>query len=236
MAADSKKIGLIGGLAFRAGVFYYDQIQRRYATQQRRLELVLAHADVNTVLACISAGDKPGLGRYLGAIANELFDAGAELVAVTPIAPHLAIDEITRIARGPIVNVLDAVPIRLKMAGYDRVAVFGNRAVMETGVFGTIPAHVNVALKPSMLNDVHAMYNDIALHGKRGTHPELNFLEAAAHELIDRDGAQAVLLAGTDLSSFYADEPPTFPHLDLAQLHIDMVIEAARASGPTLAG
>jgi aspartate/glutamate racemase len=229
MAAASKKIGLIGGLAFRAGVFYYDQIQRRYAAQQERLELVLAHADVNTVLACVGAGDKPGLGRYLGTIANELFDAGAALVAVTAIAPHLAIDEITRVARGPIVNVLDGVSIGLKAAGYDRVAVFGNRAVMETGVFGTIPADAHVALKPSMLDAVHATYNDVALHGKRGTLPELEFFEAAARELIDRDGAQAILLAGTDLSSFYADKPPAFPHLDLARLHIDLVIEAARA-------
>ncbi len=223
-----KKIGLIGGLAFRAGIFYYDQIQRRYAAQQRPLDLVLAHADVSSVLACVAAGDKPGLGRYLGGIANQLFDAGAELVAVTAIAPHLAIEEIERVARGPIVNVLDAVPAGLKRAGYDRVAVFGNRAVMETGVFGTIPGDRHVALKPSMLNDVHATYNDIALHGKRGTQPELEFLEASAHELIDREGAQAIVLAGTDLSSFYAEKPPSFHYLDLAQLHIDRLIEVAR--------
>ena len=222
-----KKIGLIGGLAFRAGVFYYDQIQRRYAAEQKSLDLVLAHADVSTVLACVAAGDRPALGRYLGGIANGLFDAGAELVAVTAIAPHLAIDEIKSVARGPIVNVLDAVPVGLKAAGYDKVAVFGNRAVMETGVFGTVPADMRVALTPSLLNDVHATYNDIALHGKRGTQPELEFLEAAAYQLIDRDGAQAILLAGTDLSSFYADKPPSFRYLNLAQLHIDMLVEAA---------
>ena len=228
MGTDSKKIGLIGGLAFRAGVFYYDQIQRRYAAQQRPLDLVLAHADVSTVLACVAAGDKTGLGRYLGGIANGLFDAGAELVAITAIAPHLAIDEIARVARGPIVNVLDAVPTRLKMAGYDRVAVFGNRAVMETGVFGTVPADAHVALRPLMLDDVHTTYTDIALHGKRGTQPEFDFLESAAHELVDREGAQAIVLAGTDLSSFYAEKPPSFRCLDLAHLHIDMLIEAAQ--------
>ena len=35
-AASGKKIGLIGGLAWRAGVFYYDQILQRYAAQGRR--------------------------------------------------------------------------------------------------------------------------------------------------------------------------------------------------------
>ena len=79
-AASGKKIGLIGGLALRAGVFYYEQIFRRYQSRGQRLELVLAHADVSTVLAHVGAGDKPALGRYLGTIANGLFDAGAELV------------------------------------------------------------------------------------------------------------------------------------------------------------
>jgi Asp/Glu/hydantoin racemase len=49
------------------------------------------------------------------------------------------------------------------------------------------------------------MYNDIALLGKCGTPVEVAFLERVARDLIDRGGAQAILLGGTDLSSFYAD-------------------------------
>jgi aspartate racemase len=74
------------------------------------------------------------------------------------------------------------------------------------------------------------MYNDIALFGKRGTPIEVAFLERAARDLIDRGGAQAILLAGTDLSSFYADEPPSFPFLDVARLHIDEIVRRAVAA------
>ena len=80
-AVATKKIGLIGGLALRAGVFYYEQILKRYAAEKRPLRLVLSHADVNTVLACVGGEDRAGLGRYLGTLANELFDAGADVVA-----------------------------------------------------------------------------------------------------------------------------------------------------------
>ena len=228
--AAAKKIGLIGGLALRAGVFYYDQILQRYTSERRRLELVLSHADVNTVLACVGAGDKAGLGNYLGSVANELFDAGAQVVAVTAVAPHLAINEIARVARGPVVNVLESIPAGLKAAGIDRVAVFGNRAVMETDVFGTIPGQMIVKLKPPVLDEVHTMYNDIALHGKRGTQPEMQFLDGVARGLIDQGGAQAILLAGTDLSSFYAEQPPAYPFLDVARLHIDEIVRRAQAS------
>ena len=225
-AMTGRKIGLIGGLALRAGVFYYEQILRRYAVQERRLELVLAHADVGTVLACVAANDSPALGRYLGTIANELFDAGAGLVAVTAVAPHLAIREIMRVAHGPIVNVLDVVPAGIAAVGLRRVAVFGNRVVMETGIFGTLSKDTTIMLDQLLIDEVHATYNDIALHGKRGTQPETRFLEAAARMAVER-GAEAVLLAGTDLSSFYAEEAPAYPFLDVAQLHIDRIVTEA---------
>ena len=97
----TRTIGLIGGLALRAGILYYDQVARRIAARGSRLSLVLHHADLDTVLAFVAAGDKAGLGTYLGTLANELSDAGAEVVAVTAVAPHLAIREIEAIARVP---------------------------------------------------------------------------------------------------------------------------------------
>jgi aspartate racemase len=226
MATTARKIGLIGGLALRAGIFYYEQILHRYAAQERRLELVLAHADVSTVLACVAANDSPALGRYLGTIANELFNAGAELVAVTAIAPHLAIEEIMRVARGPMVNVLDVIPAGMATVGLRRVAVFGNRTVMETRIFGTLAKDATVVLDQSLVDEVHATYTDIALHGKRGTQPEVEFLEAAARKALEK-GAEAVLLAGTDLSSFYAEKAPAYPFLDIARLHIDRIVTDA---------
>lgn len=228
-SAGPKKIGLIGGLAFRAGIFYYDQILQRYSSEKRELRLVLSHADVSTVLTCVGAGDKAGLGNYLGSIANELFDAGAQMVAVTAVAPHLAFDEIASVARGPVVNVLESIPAALRAAGIDRIGVFGNRAVMETDVFGSVPGQMIVKLKPTVLDDVHRIYTDIALYGKRSSQPEMLFLEGAARDLIDHGGAQAILLAGTDLSSFYAEQPPAYPFLDVARLHIDEILRRARA-------
>ena len=58
-----KKIGLIGGLAFSAGIFYYDQLQRRFNENGTPLELVLMHADVKKVLnsAIANAENNHGL-------------------------------------------------------------------------------------------------------------------------------------------------------------------------------
>ena len=223
----SKKIGLVGGLALRAGIYYYDQISKRYAAEREPLPLMLNHADVDTVLAYVSAGNKSGLGTYLGSIANELFDGGADLVAVTAVVPHLAADEISREAHGPIINVLDLIRPGLERSGIQRLAIFGNRTVIETNVFGTIPAHMLVKPAPTIIDAVHNIYSDIALNGKRGTLGEIEFLESVARELIQVGGAQAILLAGTDLSSFYADQPPAYVYVDVARLHIDEIVRRA---------
>ncbi len=62
---------------------------------------------------------------------------------------------------------------------------------------------------------------------------ETRFLKQAASTVIERDGVQAVVLAGTDFSSFYADRPPVFPYLDVAGLHIDRIVQLARESAAT---
>jgi hypothetical protein len=73
-ATATKKIGLIGGLALRAGVFYYEQILKRYAVEKRPLKLVLTHADVNTVLACIGGEDSLDSGAKRNGLKRSGFE------------------------------------------------------------------------------------------------------------------------------------------------------------------
>lgn len=222
-----RKIGLIGGLATRAGIFYYEQIQQRLSMRHPTFQLMLAHANVTRVLSYVSAEDRSGLGKYLGGLANELADAGCEIVAVTAVAPHLAISEIATVARVPLANVLDAIPAALAAAGIERVAVFGNSAAIKSNVFGAVPNRRVVQLDRAALDWVHETYNEIALRGKRSTQPETEEISTLAHHLIRAQNAQAILLAGTDLSSFYADQKPDFPFIDVAQLHIDQIVQLA---------
>lgn len=221
-----KKIGLIVGLAFRAGVFYYDQIVRRIVERDITPEIMLNHADVGEVLKFVGARDKGGLGAYLGTLANELFAGGAELVAITAVAPHIAIEEIQRVASGPIVDVLGVIGAGIEAAGVDRVAIFGNRAVVETDIFGAVPPTTVVRLSPGDIDRVHATYNDIALQGKCGTQPETDLLLDVARGL-DARGARLIVLAGTDLSAFYADTRPDYPFMDVAQRHVDEIVRRA---------
>jgi aspartate racemase len=118
------RLGLIGGLAPRAGIYYYEQILARHVQLERPAEIMLIHADVGRVLAAVA--DIASLGAYLGGLSNALFDGGSSTVAITAVAPHLAIDAIMGVSRGPIINMLDDIAAGLSDAGLRRVAVFGN--------------------------------------------------------------------------------------------------------------
>lgn len=222
-----QKIGLIGGLATRAGIFYYEEIQKRLSARRQPFELVLNHADVSRVLPFVGAGDREGLGSYLGSLANDLAAAGCKIVAITAVAPHMAISQVAAVARVPVADVLKVVPTGLAEAGVERVAIFGNRAAITTNVFGAARDESIVRLEEVEIEWIHSTYNEIALHGKRGTGPEIRAISALAHRLMETRGAQAILLAGTDLSSFYADQKPDFPFIDVAQCHIDQIIRLA---------
>lgn len=114
-----------------------------------------------------------GLGNYLGALANELHDGGADLVSITAIAPHLAIKEVSEIARVPLVNVLHVAAAGLQSAGISRVAVFGNRAVMQSNIFGVLQEDRVVKLRADLLEGIHETYTAVALNGKKGSPQEV---------------------------------------------------------------
>ena len=221
------KIGLIGGLAPAAGIFYYEQLIRRYAELDEVLELDLAHADVAKTVALVMAYDTQAVQQYLGRIAANLFAGGAGLVAVTSVASHLEIEGLAATASGPVVSILETIRNSVSSQHLGRVALFGNRRVLETNAYGAVDADRCLQLEPRLVTRIHEIYMSIALDGKRRPEPEARELEAIATGLIEEQGADAIILAGTDLSSFYASGPPAYKALDAARLHIDDIIRVA---------
>jgi len=219
----ARHIGLIGGLATRAGIFYYEQLAHEHEAAGETLDLTMRHANVETVLDHVARLDRRGLGTYLGGLANQLFGAGVDFVTIAAVAPHMAINEIIEIANGPVLNALDVVADSIGAAGFERVAVFGNRAVIDSNVSGSIDTAAVVPLKPALRESVHDLYNHVALTGKHHTQPEAELFASFAEQAIAL-GAEAIVLAGTDLSSFYAGTPPEYPHIDLAQAHVDRIM------------
>jgi aspartate racemase len=58
----------------------------------------------------------------------------------------------------------------------------------------------------------------------RGTSAQTDELRRLAQTFVKRDGAQAVLLAGTDLTMVMNESDAGFPALDCARVHIEAIM------------
>lgn len=216
-------IGLIGGLGTNAGVHYYEQLAQRHRFSKRPFDLVLIHADLSIVLDCVNRDDRVALAHYLSGLIKSLAAAGATVAAITAVAPHICIAELDRLSPIPVIDVVRVVAAHMSTLRYKRVAVFGNRAVVESNIFGAVPECLVVPNTPENIAAIHEIYNDIALHGKRAPGGDAKLLEERADFVMAQHGAEAIILAGTDLSSFYAGSPPPYPFIDVALWHLDAI-------------
>ena len=84
-------------------------------------------------------------------------------------------------------------------------------------MFGRLDVDV-VMPQPDEIDFIHNAYLDVVYD--RSTPAGIDRLRELAHTLIRREGAEAVLLAGTDLSMVLNEENAGFPTLDCAGVHI----------------
>ncbi len=177
--------------------------------------------------ANLAAGDQAAQAAIFARLAGHLAGAGAGCVAVTSIAGHFCIGPFREISPLPVIDMLVTVPRRLRQAGWRRLGVLGTRQTMQSGVFGSLGGFDLLIPDQAAIDAVHDCYVEMALSG-RVTAADRELLFGAGRDMVAR-GAEAVLLAGTDLFLAFDGQDPGFRTIDAALLHVeDLALEAAR--------
>lgn len=219
-------IGLIGGIGPAATDYYYQRLIKAFAGRPQSLELTIAHADSPTLIANLAAGDSAAQSAIFERLTRRLAAAGAEAVAVTSIAGHFCIGDFKAASPLPVIDLLDSVPRRLEEAGYKTVGLMGTKTVMQSKMYGRLPKLTVLEPAADFLDLVHESYVAMAMAGVV-TEAQRQVFFDCGRDLCDRAGAEAVLLAGTDLFLAFDGRDPGFKAVDCALLHIDDLIEAA---------
>jgi aspartate racemase len=217
---DGRCLGLIGGLGPGATVHYYRGLLAAHAAAQRTARLLIAHADVNRVRAFVENDDRAGLARYLASFVSSLAAGGAEMTAIVAITPHICAAELTAISTLPLIDMVSEVAAAVRARGLKRVTLLGTRFTVESRMFGRLGVDV-VVPKPEEIEQIHNTYMD-ALH-ERSTPEQIDGLRQLARTLIARESAEAVLIAGTDLSMLLNERNAGFPTIDCADVHIKAI-------------
>jgi aspartate racemase len=220
---NSRCLGLVGGLGIGATIHYYERLAKGCEQHELTLDIVVTNAHTPRVFQYVEAGDRAGLAEYLNGYINRMHAAGAELAAVPAVTPHFSIAELAGMSPVPIVSIFDVLRAELTRRAIRRVAIFGTRFVIESDFFGALARIDIVRPRSDEIDVIHTTYVELAAEGK-GSLEKRDKLRAIAETLILRDGVDAIVLAGTDLTLLFDETTAGFPCVDCARAHVEEIL------------
>jgi aspartate racemase len=188
--------------------------------------MLIAQADVDRARPMAEANDLDGLARYLNGFIEQLAAGGADMTAIVAITPHICAPQLVKLSRLPLIDMVSEVDASIRAKGWKRVALFGTRSTVGSKMFGRLSVEV-VMPRADEIERSQDAYSDVVYD--RNTPQTLEDLRELAHTLMKRDGAEAVLLAGTDLSTVMSEADAGFPTLDCAGVHIAAITKRLTA-------
>lgn len=221
-------IGLIGGIGPAATVFYYERIVQAFAAAEQPLHLTIAHTSALTLSRNVATGRADAQAAEFNRVTGQLAAAGAEVVVITSMGGHFCAQAFAALSPLPIINGPESVAAYLKQQGIRRIGILGTRVVMETHLYGVLSELEPVVPIGSDLTQVNDDYVAMATAGA-ATPDQRERLLAAGERLVRDQGAEAVLLGGTDLNVVYDRVSLDFPVIDSAAVHVDAIVNMALA-------
>ena len=221
-------IGLLGGLGVGAAMHYYRKLAEAHDREHRTLDLVMVHAEASRIFEYAAADDREGMARYLAAFIDRLNAAGAEFAVIPAVTPHFCIRELLAISPLPVLNLFDPLTRELAARSLKRVSLFGTRFVIESALFGMADGVEVIQPRQDEVEYIHRTYVEIVQKGA-GTEEQYKSLTDLALTLCKRDGAEAIVLAGTDLALLFNENNIEFPYVDCAALHIAAILQRGAA-------
>lgn len=235
-----KTIGLLGGMSWHSSADYYRLINEEVA---RRLG---GHHSARCLLTSLDFEEVRDLQRRdawdeaaetLATAARRLQAGGADLVVLCTNLMHKAAPEIEAALDVPFLHIADAVGAQATAAGHARVGLLGTRWVMEEtfyrdrlhsgwGIDVVVPDDAGRALVDRVI------FDELTL-GRIEDRSRSDYV--AIIESLAADGAQAVVLACTEIELLISQEDSPIPVLDSTAAHASAAVTAALAEQSDMA-
>ena len=219
-------VGLIGGIGPAATEFYYRGLTRAFAVAGRKLELTIVNAEVREMTANMAANDPKAQATIFAELIGRLKAAGAKAAAVTSMGGHFCIEQLKAISPLPLINAIPELNDQFGRMGVKRIGILGSGAVMRSKFYGGVTSVDIAAPEGPDLDEVHARYVAMATAAV-ATDDDRRFFLEAGQKLVERQGAEVIVLSGTDLFLAFDGARPAYRIADAAEIHIGAIVRAA---------
>lgn len=223
---EPRTLGLIAGLGVGAGIFYYRSLVNAHLANNLSPQILMVHANVRKVMNLANARETHQLANYLVGLLSQLAAGGAQLATIPAFSPQVCAEELSERTPLPLIGLLESIVEEVHVRNLSRVAVFGARVTMETGLFGRLQGVSEVvSARPQEIETISNTYGEI-VRNESASECQIENLRNLAHTLVKREHLDAILLAGTDFSFVFNPENADFPHLDGARIHFNAIMRS----------
>lgn len=220
-------IGLIGGIGPAATVVYYQRLCAAMAARGVRLELTVVQADIHELIANNLAERREAQAAIYAGLIDRLKAAGADCAAITSLGGHFCFDETVARSSLPLVSAVEPLDAFFVGEGIGTVGLLGTRVVMRTRLYGQLANTRAIALDDE-IEVLGQLYQDMAVAGFCDAATRARFLDAG-QRLVDA-GAEAVVLAGTDLNLAFDGQETPYRVIDALDVHVALLADLASGS------
>ncbi|MBS9716859.1 aspartate/glutamate racemase family protein [Pseudohalocynthiibacter aestuariivivens] len=218
-------IGLIGGIGVAATVVYYQRLTAAIEAQGGALELTIVHANVHELIKNNLADDRETQAEIYARLIDRLAAAGCDCAAITSLGGHFCFEETEARSALPLISGVTPLDDFFVEQGIKKAGILGTRVVMRTRLYGQINKTGATALD-DYIEHLGQTYQDMAVAGFCTDEQRATLVNAGARMVRDQ-GADAVVLAGTDLNLAFNGQNTGYRVIDALDVHVDQLAKLA---------
>ena len=190
----------------------------------KRLECTIVHAQIEDLVRTNTADLREEQASYFAPLIDRLRAAGADCAAITSIGGHFCYEETMQVSSLPLISAIAPLDAFFVREGIGTVGLLGTRVVMRSKLYGRLDQTRALALEDE-IDTIGQSYTDMALAGVCTEQQRVLFLDAG-RRLVEC-GADAVVLAGTDLNLAFEGQPTSYRVVDALDVHVDVLAKLA---------
>ncbi len=218
-------IGLIGGIGVAATVVYYQRLAAAVAARGAgKLALTIVHGDIQELIRNNLADRRADQARAFLPLVERLRAAGCDCAALTSLGGHFCFDELAALSPLPLVSGVAPLDAYFAGRGIRRIGLLGTRVVMRTRLYGQL-ARTEALAPDGEIDPIGQAYQDVAVAGTCSADQRALFVDAGRRMVAA--GAEAVVLAGTDLNLAFDGQSPGYEVIDALDVHVALLAELA---------
>ena len=218
-----RTLGLIGGMSWISTRAYYERINRmvqKRAQPMASAPMLIESLDYSRIAVAKGNDDWDEIASILVESARRLEAAGAQGIVIAANTMHKVYDRVAEGISIPVLHIADAVGEAMAEAKCENAALLGTRFVMTESFYRQRLVAHGVDLLPPDPNDVELVdgiiYKELMLG--RVTRDAERALKTVI-TMKDKEGADAIVLACTELELVVDTDANVLPVFDSTDIH-----------------